>query len=820
MVYPRMSKANINLCSYCGSKHQTTMKKITLLGVLLFASTLLATAMPNLKVALTGKIVDAQSDKPLEYATVSAFTLDSALIEGSITNEVGQFQLQLPTGNYLIKFDFLGFEPQFLTVDLKKAKDLGFVKLEADQQLLSEVEVRAKKSQMNLMIDKKVFNIGQDALARGGSANEVLESLPSVAVSVDGQVSLRGNAGVRVLINGRPSALANNNALSSIPAENIEKVEIITNPSAKYEAAGTAGIINIILKKNQSKGYGGTVSLSAGYPADHRTSANLNWRGKKYNAFLNFGTRYANFFGGSDMERRNNLAGVIDNLDQDYDMERQDRAFSIYTGLDYNLTDQSTLTASYSLYSMVNDDVYTTDYLFFTNEGETTDSWNQTLDYLEPGDYHQIDLIYTKEYDKEGRKFTAYFRNDIWAEEESENTKINQAFPSVESLLNLRTSSIETSRDHLLQADYETPLGENSKLEVGVRGETRIISADYNAEQQADEVWLPISGFNNIFDYYERIGSAYFQYRYKKEAFGIQLGLRNEYTFIKVESDEAGSGDFDKSYNQLFPSASLSYQLTEGQDLQLSYSRRIRRPQFWQLNPFRGFNDPTSLFIGNPDMDPAYTNRVELNYVQRWEKLTLNPAIYASRTSDYFEVARDQEADNIFGFESGTLLSRPINLDYEDQFGIEITLNYRPTDAITIAWDANYYGYQQRGEFGDRSFDFDFSTWTSGLRLQFDLPKDISIQAQGNYRARRKTVQILNRANYTGSFSLSKQWNDKWTLTLSTRSPIWWDSQVFRPSFVIEERGRWVGWRSMLNLQYRFEKGARASGRRNRGSIR
>ncbi|MEO0340430.1 MAG: outer membrane beta-barrel family protein, partial [Bacteroidota bacterium] len=459
-------------------------------------------------------------------------------------------------------------------------------------------------------------------------------------------------------------------------------------------------------------------------------------------------------------------------------------------------------------------------YLFFTNEGDITDNWSQTLDYLEPGTYHQIDLIYTKEYDKEGRKFTAYFRNDIWQEEESEQVGITELVPFEQSLLDLRTSSIESSRDHLLQADYETPLGENSKLEVGLRGETRIISADYSAEQDIDNVWQPISGFNNILDYYEQIGSAYFQYRYKKDAFGLQLGLRNEYTFIRVESDEAGSGDFDKSYNQLFPSASLSYQLQEGQDLQLSYSRRIRRPQFWQLNPFRGFNDPTSLFIGNPDMDPAYTNRVELNYVQRWEKLTFNPAIYASRTTDYFEVARDQEATNIFGFDSGTLLSRPINLGYEDQYGIEITMNYRPTEDITIAWDANYYGYQQRGEFGDRSFDFDFATWTTGLRLQFNLPKDISIQTQGNYRARSKTVQVLNRANYAGSLSLSKQWNDKWTLTLTTRSPVWWDMQVSRPSFVLEERGRWVGWRSMVNLQYRFEKGARSNGRRNRGSIR
>ena len=252
----------------------------------------------------------------------------------------------------------------------------------------------------------------------------------------------------------------------------------------------------------------------------------------------------------------------------------------------------------------------------------------------------------------------------------------------------------------------------------------------------------------------------------------------------------------------------------------MSYSKRIRRPSFWQLNPFQNLNNPNALFIGNPDMDPSYTDRVELNFIRRWEKLTINPAIYASTTVDYFEVARDQQVDNLFGFETGTVINRPINLDRENQYGIEVTANYRPTEALNISGEVNYYGYQQRGEFGDRSFDFDFATWSSGLRVQWDLPKDISFQTRVSYRARHKTVQMLQRGNYQGSASLSKQWNNRLTISLNTFSPNWWIVEVFRPSFQLEEDGRWTGWRSSLNIQYRFEKGAKSDQRRGRGSIR
>lgn len=796
------------------------MRLIILMGMWLSSHVLLASPMSNPKINVRGQVIAKESGEPLEYATISAFSLDSVLIDGAISDESGIFQLNLNKGKYIFKYEFLGFNTHYQNIDLTKAVDLGMIGLASDQLTIDGVEVRAKKSQMNLLLDKKVFNIGQDALARGGSANEVLEQLPSVSVSVDGQVSLRGNSGVQILINGRPSAIADNNGLASIPAENIEKVEIITNPSARYEASGTAGIINIILKKEQNKGYGGMASLTTGYRADHRANLNLNWRGKKYNAFANIGGRYANFRGRSDIQRTSFLEGVLDNLDQKYRQQRHDDAWNAYLGMDYHLDDESTLTATYSIYDMINDDLYTTDYLYTNGDGERLQDWNQVLDYREPGTYQQIDFIYTKEYKANDQKLAIYLRNDLWNEDESEEVLIFEQFLTNTELLKYRTSTIESSRDHLLQADYETALSPNSRLELGIRGETRIISADYDAEESNGVDWNAIPGFTNKLDYYERIGSAYAQYHFKRKAFGMQIGLRNEYTFVKVEDVTGELEAIQKTYNRLFPSFSINYQLSEGTSSQLSYSRRIRRPSFWQLNPFNGINDPTSLFTGNPDIDPAYTDRIEWNFLVRSEKLTFNPALYASQTIDYFEVVRDQIAENLFDLESGTFTSFPVNLDRENRYGIEITTNYRPNEVVNLSGEFNYYGYQQRGVFEDRSFDFDFATWTAGLRLQLDLPKDYSFQSQFSYNARQKSVQMLNKATTYISASFSKQWSKKVTLTLTARGPRWWSVEIFRPSFVMTERGRWTNWRGTINLQYRFEKGAESRSRRGRGSIR
>lgn len=802
------------------------MRTIITIGLLAFAGSLLATALPitdNIKVSLTG-IIMADASTPLEYATVSAYTTDTILLDGTVTDAAGKFELSLPKGDYNLRIEFIGFATKEVPVSLRKQTDLGAVSLSEGGIDLTAVEVRADKSEMVLKLDKKIFNVGKDALAGGGSANEVLEQIPSVTVGADGTVALRGDAGVTILINGRPSALADNGALSSISAASIESVEVITNPSAKYEASGTAGILNIILKKENNRGYGGNVSVGTGYPDNHTVDVNVNFRGEKFNAFANAGGRYSNFNGDGVLTRTSTLGGTSSNLRRVTDQLRNDLAGSGFFGIDYNVSSTEVISASYSIFHMRNDDESLIDFAYSDPSSAPAAaperSLVQTTDHLEPGTYNQIDLSYGKNYATEGRRLNVYFKNDFWHEPEYDEIALNQIIPNTEELYRYRTVSDEGSRDYMVQIDYESPFGEGSSFEIGARAETRIITSDYNAEIANETGFEPIPGFTNDFDYFERIGAAYGQYAFRAEKFSLQAGLRAEFTAVRTEDLLESTPDLKKDYLNLFPSLSLQYMLNETTSSQLSYGRRIRRPGFGALNPFGGIGDPTSLFIGNPDLNPIYIDRVEWNLLYRKDKLTLNPAVYATQVNDFFKYVIEQEEGNIFGLEQGTIIVMPVNLGVEQLLGLELTANYRASDALSISGEFNYYGFRETGILEGRDFAVSGGTWAGSVRASLNLPKDIRFQGSFQYNAARRDAQGVNKASYYANFSLSKEWDDKYTLSANVRSRRFFNSERFGPTFTETDDFQWTGWRTALTFRYRFEKGVGAAQRRNRGSIR
>lgn len=794
------------------------MKTLILLGLLALSGSLPATALPAFNLSLTGRIIDGNTGAPLEYATVSAYGPDSLLVDGGITDVTGKFALSLPAGDYRLLVEFIGFAQLEQRISLAEATDLGDLALAGADIDLETVEVRAEKSSMVLKLDKKVFNVGQDALAQGGSANQVLAQLPSVTVSAEGGVSLRGNGSVKILINGRPSALADNNSLDAIPASSIESIEVISNPSARYEAAGTGGIINILLKKERKRGYGGSLTVGTGYPADHQALLNLNYRHEKFSAFGNLGARYANFRGSGELTRTSVLDGRTTKLRRVPDMDRNDRAWTFFGGVDYQLTANSTLTGSYSIYDVINDDLVRNDYFYTDEEGNRIRDLRQLQDYLEPGTYEQTDLIYA--YDANKSKLTLQFNHDAWREVETEAIAIDETAPAAARVVSYRSETKERSRDYRLQADYERQLGEHGTFEGGLRLETRIISSEYSAERERGEKFVLIPGLENTFDYYERIASGYVQYAYQGERLGFQIGMRNEFTAIRVENADEAEIDFSKQYNRLFPSASFKYTLTEAISTQLSYSRRIRRPQFWQLNPFAGLRLPSYIFAGNPDIDPAYTDRLELNLVSQWDKLTLNPAVYGSTTSGYFQTVYDQAAGNLFGLDDGTIFSRPINLEREYSYGVEVTASYRPSDELTLSGDLHYRGYSQRGDAAERSFDYDFATWSTSVRAQYTFDEKTTAQLRVGYNGRNEDIQTVNYGTFNGEAGLSRKFGGKFTLSANVRAPRYFRSSTFRPSFVQDDYFVWTGWRYGITLAYKFEKGAGSEGRRARGSIR
>lgn len=796
------------------------------MGLLAIASSLLATALPvpnNLKVSLTGTIM-ADAATPLEYATVSAYTTDTILLDGTVTDATGKFDLSLPKGDYQLRIEFIGFATKEVPVSLRKQTDLGAISLAEGGINLAAVEVRADKSEMVLKLDKKVFNVGKDALAGGGSANEILEQVPSVTVGADGTVALRGDAGVTILINGRPSALADNGALSSISAASIASVEVITNPSAKYEASGTAGILNIILKKENNRGYGGNFSVGMGFPDNHTVDLNVNFRGEKFNAFANAGARYSNFYGDGVLNRTSTLGGTASNLRRVTDQLRNDLAGSGFFGIDYNVSPTEVISASYAIYHMRNDDESVIDFAYSDpNSAPAAAPENgllQTTDHLEPGTYNQIDISYGKDFATKGRKLNIYFKNDFWREPEYDEIALNQTIPTTEELYRYRTVSDEGSTDYLVQVNYESPLGDASTFELGGQAETRIITSDYNAEIATETGFEPIPGFTNDFDYFERIGGVYAQYAYRSEKISIQTGLRAEFTAVRTEDILESTENLKKDYLNLFPSLSLRYTLSETTSSQLSYGRRIRRPSFGSLNPFGGIGDPTSLFIGNPDLNPIYIDRVEWNLLYRKDKLTLNPAIYATQVNDFFKYVIEQEDGNLFGLDQGTIIVMPANLGKEQLLGLELTANYRASDALTLSGEFNYYGFRETGMLEGRDFAASGGTWAGSLRASLNLPGDVRFQGSYRYSAARRDAQGINKATYYANFSLSKEWKGKYTVSANVRSRRFFNSERFRPTFTETEDFQWTGWRTALSFRYRFEKGAKSDQRRSRGSIR
>ncbi len=791
------------------------MRLLFLLVALAIASALPARSV-SVKHLLRGKIVTAETDQPLEYATVSAYTQDSTLVEGTITNAEGFFTLRLTSGAYRLHIEYIGFTTREIPVTVDQDIDLGTLSLGSDAVALDAVEVTAQKSQLNLQLDKKVFNVGQDLLSRSGSATDVLDNVPSVSVEPDGTISLRGNSGVKILINGRPSSIADNNALSSLPAASIERIEVITNPSARYESAGNAGIINIVLKANREFGFNGTATVTGGYPADYQPVFNFNLRKNKVNFFGNLGAKYADYKGRGNSSRTNFLEGIPAFIEQSYQQDRNDVAGFGFVGVDYFINEQQTITASYSNYSVVNEDQTTLQIDYLDRDRVPEQQWLQTLDYREPESYNQLDLAYTKTYDQEGKKLTINLQHDFWFNEETENIHIAATYPTPEDLLRLRTVTDESSKDYLLQSDYQTRLGEHGRFEAGIRGETRVIVSDYIAESLEDDEWAVYRELDNRLDYYERIGGAYVQYGQELGKFNYLLGLRTEYTLVRVEN--ANQEDvISKTYTRLFPTANLSYQLAETASAQLSYSRRIRRPSFWQLNPFGGLSDPNELFVGNSDIDPAYTDRIEFNFLRSWEQLTLNPAVYFSRTLDYFATFIQQQPD-------GLVLRSPINLDRENNYGVEVTLTYRPTDWIDLYGEINYFGYSQQGLFADRDFAFSSDTWQGSTRLQLQSGTGWMFQGSFDYRARYRDAQINSKALYYASFALAKRLaNDRLTITFNLFNAF--DSREYRrtitqPTFTQFSANAWNVRRFKLDFTYRIQKGKKLPVRRVRGSIR
>ena len=712
---------------------------------------------------VSGTARDRASGTPVPYATVNVKDAAAKLVGGGISDDQGAFRLEgVPAGELTLEVRFMGYQTvsQPLRVPAAGGKlDVGPVLLAPDVTQLAEVTVTGEKPGISLQLDKKVFEVGKDILSQSGSANDVLNGVPSVAVNPTGGISLRGNPNVTVLVNGRRSGLTQGSGLDQIPATQIERVEVITNPSARYDAAGTAGIINVILKKTKKPGLGGQLRLVGGQPNDSRLNAGLTYKSGKFNVFANAGLRLSDYLGRYRTDQVTGLGNRPTSLSQRQVEYRHDDGRILYFGADYAINERNTITAAFLRNETRDRDQTTLEYEYATAGGQPDSTLRRDGDSRENRSYNQLEFNYTRLFAQAGRKYTADVQYDFWNSDKDWTLTTRRLSPQDGALPGIRTGSVGGSRDLRVQTDWVQPLSERARLEVGLKAESRQVTSDFRAEEQRGAEWAVFRGINNSLRYDELISSGYAQVGSKLNKLSYLLGLRAELTRITL-ADRAGEFNNRKNYTRLFPTLNLSYQFREGLTTQLNYSRRIDRPSLWLLYPFNELTDLNAQTVGNPDLNPAYTDALEWGLLRNWAKVTFNPSVYFQRTTDFIQTYTYRDA-------TGTFISTPVNLRGETRLGLELSVLYNPAKWLNFNTELNLFRFRQQGTYREQDFGFADQTVTGRFSTQLKLPASFAVQARYSVTGPQNNAQARTRAIHNADVALSKNLlQNRATLTL------------------------------------------------------
>ena len=530
------------------------------------------------KVKVTGKIIDKRSKQPLEYATITLKNQKNPkIISGGITNNKGEYEADVIPGVYDITIEFISFKNvEIKGKNITEKTSLSTIALEDDASQLNEVIVRAEKSSVEIKLDKKVYNVGQDMMVKGGTVSDVLDNVPSVSVDTEGNVSLRGSDNIRILIDGRPSYAVNiAEALRQLPADAIDKVEVITNPSARYDAEGGSGLINIILKKGKNQGLNGTFIASTGIPETYGLSANLNYKTEKLNYFTTAGYNYrTNEGGGLTNTEYNNADGSPKGyLDEDRDTKRTRDGFNGRAGVEWTLNPTTFWTNAINYQKNTGADTDVINY----NNFDANHIFTRATSRLNNADTGSQNIEYTsnliKNFNDKGHKLTA----DLSISRNTDDSNsIITASPNFNTTLN-----DQIQKQMQLQADYVLPLGEGSQFEAGYKGNFVDLNNKYYV---TDGAGIKNENLSNTLEYKENINALYTQYGFKKNKFSYLFGLRWEDTNIEVNLLD--NNDFNtKKYNNFFPSAFISYEISDQSNITTSYSKRLSRPRGRFMNP-------------------------------------------------------------------------------------------------------------------------------------------------------------------------------------------------------------------------------------------
>jgi outer membrane receptor protein involved in Fe transport len=776
--------------------------------------------------SISGKLLEPASKSAVGFASVGLFAAkDSSVVTGVTSDEAGKFLLEkLPYGQYYVKINLVGFAPKILSnlslTETQPKLDLGTIMVSSGTKKLSEVEIVAQKNLIEYGLDKQVINVAKDLSSVGGTAADALKNSPSVSVDIDNNVSVRGSSNVTVLVNGKNSGQSAQSILSQTPASAIEKIEVITNPSAKYDAEGMGGIINIVLKQDAKPGFNGNVALNLGTYDNHNASLGLNYRIGKFNFFGNYDYMQQYRRGNFDLDRRtttkNPNTGIESSNFQDQDQTGRKLIQTNIPkiGFDYQLTDKQTLTFSAKSFRMDNDDKETvrnmnvpiqslTDHtetgprLYYTSLGHTINQFRST-DYA---------FSYRKSFENKRKELTA---SAVYT---SMNGSFDRNFNRFSTDQVLVPNGWEQQQKFLqefnvkplfLQADYVHPVGEKGKVETGAKHSQKRLSTSFLAENfdYNTGAFVYDPGISNRFGYEEFISAAYANYSNSWKKLSYQVGLRSEKTDITAH-DKGTDVKKGNHYLNFFPSAFITYDVNENRKVQLNYSRRLNRPNYEALNPFVNKTDPQNIWYGNPLLLPEYINAYEGSFIQFWKTGSLTSTGFYRQVDNLIQQVRTVDADD-----PKIAYNTYVNLDNAQSYGLEISGTQSVMRFIRLSGNVSGFNYQVNGKALGVNANSNSFSWSSRLNANIMAPKGLSAQLSFNYKSPQAQAQGTRAAIYNTDLSLKKDvLKKKSSVTLRVSdvfNTLRWDTYVSSPDLIYDLHTKRQSRIVTLGLTYRF----------------
>ena len=705
--------------------------------------------------SISGKVIDKKTNEPLPYVNI-VVKENNKVVTGGITSDKGIFQIKnLALKEYVVEIQFIGYKTILKSVKLTENSDvnLNTIAIEEDAIQLKGVEIVSERSTIEQKIDRKVINVGKDLTTAGATASEIMNNIPSVNVDQDGKISLRGNENVRVLVDGRPSNIEASQLLKQIPSTSIKKIELITNPSAKYNPEGMSGIINIVLHKNANDGFNASINTGLTFAKTPKinSSTNLNYKTGKVNFFATYGNNFGKKFNEGSILR------LDDQSNQLFDIKNDDKSHLFKIGMDYYINDKNTLSV-------------------YTNQNKLIGDGKVDVSILNPDATKNLTQYSKYDGNNLDGTYNLAFKHLTKKEGETLDLEINHSIYSGDQLANFRTTfnnpSIPTSaysddisekrENSTINLDYVNPLNEKSKLEMGA--ETRIVRTQNNYTTNNSSL------SNSNYDYDLDIHSAYVTFGQKFKKIGYQLGARFE--SYKVNAKLNNVTAFKDDYITLYPSASMTYSLSEKDQFQMSYSRRVDRPSLGQTKPIREFSTPRVTSIGNPELQPQFTNSVELNYTKTVSKGSITTGVFVRTINNEINRVLYPDPQN----QDKQIMSYD-NFDTNTAYGFEASLNYKINSWWDIQPAVDFSSITQKGlvsMFNTTTNSFDFvtkevnaSAFNARFNSNFKATKSLRFLLFGFYRSGVDGVQFNGKEMYKidagGRYSFLK---DKATLSV------------------------------------------------------